>query len=71
MKENIDSPPLSVFPTNLILTMIIYYARKLLLCLTHLKNKLKEKEEICEEREAEIVSLRKELEQVKKGSLYH
>ena len=32
-----------------------------------LKNKLKEKEEACEEREAEIVSLRKELEQVKKG----
>jgi len=31
-----------------------------------LKNKLKEKEEIYEEREAEIVSLRKELEQVKK-----
>lgn len=30
-----------------------------------LKNKLKEKEEICEEREAEIVSLRKELEKVK------
>ncbi len=32
-----------------------------------MKNKLKEKEEACEEREAEIVSLRKELEQVKKG----
>ena len=32
-----------------------------------MKNKLKEKEEICEEREAKIVSLRKELEQVKKG----
>lgn len=31
-----------------------------------LKNKLKEKE-ACEEHEAEIVSLRKELEQVKKG----
>ena len=31
-----------------------------------LKNKLKEKEEICENHEAEIVSLRKELEQVKK-----
>jgi len=30
-----------------------------------LKNKLKEKEEVCEEREAEIVSLKKELEQVK------
>eukprot|EP00253_Pinus_taeda_P031626 PITA_31626 len=32
-----------------------------------LETKLKEKEETCEEREAEIVSLRKELEQVKKG----
>ena len=32
-----------------------------------LKNKLKEKKEVCEEHEAEIVSLRKELEQVKKG----
>ena len=32
-----------------------------------LKNKLKEKEEACEERQAEVVSLRKELEQVKKG----
>ena len=32
-----------------------------------LKNKLKEKEEACKECEAEIVSLRKELEQVKKG----
>ena len=32
-----------------------------------LKNKLKEKEEICENREAEIVSLRKQLEQVKKS----
>eukprot|EP00253_Pinus_taeda_P025126 PITA_25126 len=32
-----------------------------------LKNKLKETKEVCEEREAEIVSLRKELEQVKKG----
>ena len=29
--------------------------------------KLKEKEETCEECEAEIVSLRKELEQIKKG----
>jgi len=32
-----------------------------------LKNKLKEKEEVCEEREAEIVSSRKELEQVKRS----
>lgn len=32
-----------------------------------LEAKLKEKEETCEEREAEIVSLRKELEQIKKG----
>ena len=32
-----------------------------------LEIKLKEKEETCKEREAEIVSLRKELEQVKKG----
>eukprot|EP00253_Pinus_taeda_P003535 PITA_03535 len=32
-----------------------------------LETKLKEKEETCKEREAEIVSLRKELEQVKKG----
>eukprot|EP00253_Pinus_taeda_P016192 PITA_16192 len=32
-----------------------------------LEAKLKEKEENCEEREAEIVSLRKELEQIKKG----
>lgn len=32
-----------------------------------LETKLKEKEETCEECEAEIISLRKELEQVKKG----
>ena len=32
-----------------------------------MEGKLKEKEEPCEEREAEIVSLRKESEQVKKG----
>jgi len=32
-----------------------------------LETKLKEKEETCEEHEAEIVSLRKELEHVKKG----
>ena len=32
-----------------------------------METKLKEKEGSCEEREAEIVSLRKELEQVKKG----
>ena len=32
-----------------------------------LKNKLKEKEEICENHEAEIVSMRKELEQAKKS----
>ena len=32
-----------------------------------LEAKLKEKEETCEEREAKIVSLRKELEQIKKG----
>ena len=31
-----------------------------------METKLKEKEETCKEREAEIVSLRKELEQVKK-----
>jgi len=32
-----------------------------------LKNKIKEKEEVCEEHEAEIVYLRKELEKIKKG----
>ena len=31
-----------------------------------LNNKLKEKDDICEKREAEIISLRKELEQVKR-----